>query len=254
MTSSTIIGLGTIGSAAVPIIARMPGLSSITLIDADTYPQTNVSNQAINFSAVGRPKVDVQAAVIRAINPDIRVHALQERVENVPLASMDSSVILSCVDNRKARQTINRMAWRCGRPWVDAAVDISSVVRVNTYKPEPGASCFECSMDDRSYALLEQEYSCDGRKLPVLVTATPIELGSIAASLQAGEGRRLLTGDDASLVGAQFMLDTTSHAGHLCRFSLNDQCRFDHLTWDVEELVLPPENSTLADLFDHSEA
>ena len=77
----------------------------------------------------GRPKVEVQAAVIHAINQQIQVDAIEAPVENVPLGHMDSTVLVSCVDNRSARQTINRVAWRHGIPWIDAAVDMAILTR-----------------------------------------------------------------------------------------------------------------------------
>ncbi len=256
MNTVIIIGLGTIGSAVASLVARMPEISQITLVDPDVYTEPNLVNQAIDTSAPGNTKVEVQAALIQAINPQVRVDAIEARVENVPLAHMDSSTILSCVDNRSARQTINRVAWRHGNPWIDAAVDAASLVRINAYVPGESAPCIECAWDERSYDLLEQEYPCDAGNIPVPATGTPAELGTLAASLQVAELRRILDdgADDASLVGAQLMLDTATHTRHLCRFERNELCRFDHQFWRVEAVTLSPQESTLAELFDAVDA
>ena len=194
----------------------------------------------------------MQAALVHAINPQIQVDAIEERVENVPLASMDSSILVSCVDNRLARQTINRIAWRCCDPWIDAAVDAASLIRINAYVPGESAPCLECAWDERSYDLLEQEYPCAAGSAAVPATGAPAELGALAASLQAGELRRLLDNavDETSLVGGQLMFDTLTHSRHLCRFKRNDQCRFDHEMWKVETADVSPTDDTLADLFD----
>ncbi len=251
MSTAAIVGLGTIGSVLASLAARMPDISRLALIDPDSYTESNLVNQAINATAPGRPKVEVQAAVIHAINPQIQVDAIEAPVENVPLARMDSTVLVSCVDNRSARQTINRVAWRHGIPWIDAAVDTASLVRINAYVPGESAPCIECGWDQQSYDLLEQEYPCDARNSPVPATGTPAELGTLAASMQAGELRRLL-GDavnDASLVGSQLMIDTLTHTRHIGRFKRNEQCRFDHKLWGVERVQLTPQENTLADLF-----
>ncbi len=256
MASATLIGLGNIGSALAQLVARMPGISAITLVDPDVYAESNLSTQAIDGAALGKPKVAVQAAQISAINPQISVEPIQNRVENVPLAVLRSSVLISCVDNRRARQTINRIAWRCGSPWIDAAVDAPSLVRVNTYMPGESA-CIECGWTEISYELLEQHYACDvGSEISVSATAAPAELGTLAASLQAAELRKLLSGatNGASLIGAQVMLDTATHARHLSRFERNEQCRFDHLSWEIEISELEPRASTLADVFDAVDA
>lgn len=252
MTTVTVVGLGTIGSPLASLVARMPEVSQLTLVDPDSYTVSNVVNQAIDTAAPGQPKVQVQAALVHAINPQLTVHAIEDRIENVPLAQIDSSILVSCVDNRRARQTINRLAWRYGTPWVDAAVDAASLVRVNAYFPKESAPCLECAWDERSYDLLEQEYPCGGGEVSVPATGTPAELGSLAASLQVGELRKILCDDanDASLVGAQLMLDTRTHTSHLGKFNRNEQCRFDHEIWSVDTIALSPEESTMADLFD----
>ena len=164
MYSVVVIGLGTIGSALVPLLARIAGVFRMILVDPDTYTVSNVENQAIDTSAAGRPKVEVQAKLIRAINPQIRVDAIQERVENVPLGRLDGSILMSCVDNRNARQAINRIACRYGNPWLDAAVDPASLVRVNGYMPGASTPCLECAWHDESYDLLNQNYPCECRK------------------------------------------------------------------------------------------
>ena len=69
MNTVTIIGLGTIGSAVASLVARMPEVSQITLVDPDVYTEPNLVNQAIDISAPGNTKVEVQAALIHAINP-----------------------------------------------------------------------------------------------------------------------------------------------------------------------------------------
>ncbi len=252
MTTATIIGLGTIGSAVASLVARMPRISGVTLVDPDAYAEANLSTQAIDSSAPGRPKVEVQAALIHAINPLIEVEAIEERVENVPLAILRSSVLVSCVDNRRARQSINRIAWRCGSPWIDAAVDAASLVRISAYTPSHSAPCLECAWDQASYELLEQEYPCDAGGVSAPATEAPAELGALAASLQAAELRKLLGGatNGATLVGAQVMLDTATHARHLSRFERNEQCRFDHESWEIDTVDLEPQENTLRDLFD----
>ena len=143
MSTVTVIGMGTIGSALCPLVARMSGVTRITLVDPDAYTESNLVNQAIDTSAPGKPKVEVQAALIHAINPQIQVDAIAERVENVPLGRLHSSILVSCVDNRRARQSINGAAWRRGNPWIDAAVDAASLVRINAYEPGASSPCLE---------------------------------------------------------------------------------------------------------------
>lgn len=253
MNDVTVVGFGNIGSAIAPLVARMPDVTGVTLVDPQRYEHANLLTQSIDAAALGRPKVEVQAERIRAINPDIRVRTIEASVGDVPLWSLDARVLLACVDSRGARQAVNRIAWRLGRPWIDAAVDAVSLTRVTSYVPADGAPCLECGWHEGSYALLEQEYACNDPREAVPATGAPAELGALAASLQASRLRRLLTGgihDVREIAGVQQMLDTDSLSQHVHRFQYNEACLFDHRTWSPDFLPLEPERHTLDDLFD----
>ena len=55
-----VVGCGAIGSFLVSLLARMPGVTRITLIDPDTYHHSNLRSQNIFPGDVGEPKVAVQ--------------------------------------------------------------------------------------------------------------------------------------------------------------------------------------------------
>jgi molybdopterin/thiamine biosynthesis adenylyltransferase len=117
-----LIGLGNIGSHLAPLAAAMPGVGSVTLIDPDSYEEKNLGAQAITPADVGMAKAIVQARRLQEINPRLRVTPIVERVENVPLGALRADVIAGCLDSRRARRWLNRMAWRLGVPLVDAGV------------------------------------------------------------------------------------------------------------------------------------
>lgn len=253
MAAVTVIGQGNIGSRTVGLIAQMPGITAVTLVDPDSYEESNLLTQAIDGSALGAPKVDVQSAVIKAINPNITVRRIRDRLENVPVAALRGTTLLSCTDNRRARQTTNRYAWRNGSPWIDAAIDAVSLVRISVFVPGQAGPCLECSWDEASYDLLEQDYTCAGEALASAPpTNAPSELGALAAALQAAELRKLIGGalDTTPQSGLQLMYDTYSYTRHLNRVKQNAQCRFDHCTWHPKIIEFEPKKNTLADLFD----
>ena len=81
-----VVGIGGVGSWAAEALARL-GLGEITLIDADEVCVSNVNRQSHALDGeFGRPKVDVVATRLRAINPNLRVHALVDFVtlKNLP--------------------------------------------------------------------------------------------------------------------------------------------------------------------------
>ncbi len=86
-----VVGIGGVGSWAAEALARS-GVGELTLIDADDVCVSNVNRQSHALEGeFGRPKVDVVAQRLRAINPRVKVHAL---VEFVTLANLQ--VLLDC--------------------------------------------------------------------------------------------------------------------------------------------------------------
>jgi molybdopterin/thiamine biosynthesis adenylyltransferase len=259
MSAVAIVGLGTIGSALAPLVARNAAISRVVLIDYDEYEAGNLPSQTIGPAAPGRAKVDVQAEAMRAVNPELAVEAVRSRVENVPLGTfLDCAVLLACVDNRRARQTVNRLAWRCGSAWIDAAVGEPKLARVATYCAVPNAACLECGWDHASYDLLEQEYPCatdaSGTFGHAPATNAAVELGTLAAALQAGMLRAQLADaaagrPSAASSGAQVVLDADSYVMHRVRLARNAACRFDHEVLDIEPIAIDAHHDTLGDLF-----
>ncbi|MDX6614340.1 MAG: molybdopterin-synthase adenylyltransferase, partial [Blastocatellia bacterium] len=102
--SVVVIGAGgNIGSHLVPHLGRMPNVARVTLIDRDVYEPPNLLTQDITPRDVGRRKALVQARRLARINPDLRVRAIAEAVERVPLGLLRADVILACLDSRRAR-------------------------------------------------------------------------------------------------------------------------------------------------------
>jgi tRNA A37 threonylcarbamoyladenosine dehydratase len=72
-----VIGLGGVGSWAVEALARS-GISELTLVDLDDVCVSNVNRQLHALDGeLGKPKVEVMARRVAAINPDCLVHPVQ---------------------------------------------------------------------------------------------------------------------------------------------------------------------------------
>lgn len=73
-----VVGVGGVGSWTAEALGRS-GLGAVTLIDLDEVCVSNVNRQLHALDGhIGRPKVNVLADRIRAINPGCRVEAVQE--------------------------------------------------------------------------------------------------------------------------------------------------------------------------------
>lgn len=247
--SVVVVGAGgNIGSHLVTHLARMPEVSGVTLIDKDVYESSNLETQDITARDLGKRKAVVQARRLRRINPRVRVDAIPDAVERVPLGKLRADVILACLDSRIARQHVNQFAWRLGVPFIDAGVEAGGLLaRVNVYAPGLDNPCLECAWDDRDYEALEQTYPCVGFVLEVAATNAPSSLGALAASLQAIECRKLLSGQtDDCAVSKQVLIDASHHKHYVTSYRRNPNCRFaGHEVWHIERLKRSTKNFTL---------
>ena len=236
-TSIAVVGLGNVGGQAAPLLASLPDIERVRLIDCDRYEAVNLGFQRLTPRDIGRPKAQVQARVLRGIRPELTVTAHACRFESVPLGLLRDSVILSCVDSRAARQSINRAAFALGSPWIDAALAREGSVRARVYLPGKGA-CLECAWGPRDYELLEQHLPCISAAPAPVATAAPLELGAIAAGLQMSLCRRLTTDASATetLAERQWFLDVGSGRGWTGRYYSEPCVPSRPHAWDITEL------------------
>lgn len=104
-----VFGVGGVGAACAEALARS-GVGSITLADHDVVSITNINRQLIALhSTLGQRKVDVCAARLRDINPDIKITALPLFFEEDSQGAIDFSsfdAVADCVDTLSAKLLI----------------------------------------------------------------------------------------------------------------------------------------------------
>ena len=77
-----VVGVGGVGAYAAEMIVRA-GVGRMTIADADTVNESNINRQLVALhSTVGRPKVDVLAARLRDINPEIELTVVNEYIRD----------------------------------------------------------------------------------------------------------------------------------------------------------------------------
>ncbi len=156
-----VLGCGAIGSHLCATLARSGWLRRAILVDFDGYEPGNLAGQAIEPGDLGRPKALVQAERMRRIEPRLEVHPQVARLEAVPWGQFRGTALVSCLDNRGARQRANEIAFRLGVPLFDAAIDAGDLLtRVTAVLPDESVACLECAWGTRDYELLEQRLPC----------------------------------------------------------------------------------------------
>lgn len=242
-----IVGAGNIGSHTIPLIARIPEVRRVVVIDRDRYEATNRHGQAIRPRDIGRPKAVVQAGIVRTIAPEVEAHAIVGDFEQIALGLVRCDLILACVDSRRARQAVNEAAFHLGIPWIDSGVMADGLLaRVDVYIPGSDNPCLECSWDGGDYRDIEQQYPCAAGGHGIPATNSPAALGSLAASFQAIEARKLLTGRaDLAATGRRIQLDAAHHTFYVTSFRRNPGCRLgNHAPWSLVEISAGPEDLT----------
>lgn len=114
-----VIGVGGVGSWLVESLARS-GIGELTLIDLDDVCVTNVNRQLPALDGtIGRPKVEVLAERVRAINPGCQVHAITEFLTPTNadrLIHESFSYVVDCVDRMSIKLTIILRSKKLGVP------------------------------------------------------------------------------------------------------------------------------------------
>lgn len=155
-----VVGSGALGNEALKNLALL-GVGNIFVIDYDDIEDSNLTRSVL-FRAHhnGRKKAEVAAEAVREINPDVNIVPVTGNVlTDLGLGFFKSlDCVLGCLDNREARLWVNRCCWKVKTPWVDGGIQVISGV-VRTYVP-PEDACYECSMSEMDYKLINLKYSC----------------------------------------------------------------------------------------------
>jgi adenylyltransferase/sulfurtransferase len=156
-----VVGAGALGNEILKNAALL-GFRKVVVVDMDRIEESNLSRAILyRDQNIGEFKATAAADAYKEIAPDSEVQAVVANiVHGCGLGLFEwSDVILAGLDNREARLWINRSAWKVNRPWIDGAIEgINGVVRAFL----PGiAPCYECTLGEVDWALLEKRMSCN---------------------------------------------------------------------------------------------
>jgi len=194
-----IIGAGGLGSPIALYLAAA-GVGHITICDGDTVDLTNLQRQIAHFThSLGSNKALSAQRTLTAINPEIRVTAIPQRIEGDELAMLvaQADVVLDATDNFATRHAINRACVRHRKPLVSgAAIRFDGQVTVFDMQL-PNSPCYHCLFPENA----EEE----GERCAVMGVFAP--LVGIIGAVQAAEALKLLSGIGRSLRGRLQLLD-----------------------------------------------
>jgi len=194
-----VVGAGGLGSP-VALYLGSAGVGRITIVDHDHVDLTNLQRQiAHTLARLGQPKANSAAQTIHAINPEVRVTAVQERADAQRLDSLlhEVDVVLDCSDNFATRHAVNAACVARRIPLVSGAA-IGFDGQISVYDPANGVHpCYACIFPPEA-AFEETACSTMGVFAPLV---------GIIGTMQAAEALKLLAGIGSSLAGRLLMLD-----------------------------------------------
>jgi molybdopterin/thiamine biosynthesis adenylyltransferase len=229
-----VVGAGALGNEIVKNLALL-GVGHVLIADMDRIENSNLSRSVLYREADnGAYKASAAARAAREIYPDIKTHAFVGNVVyDLGLGVYRwADVVIGGLDNREGRLAINRACYKVGRPWIDGAIEtIQGTARV--FIPEshpapkpPGAPCYECTMSDTDWKLLQNRRSCNlltRQEMQTGKTPTTPTISSIIAGVQTQEAVKLLHGLE-TIAGKGWVFTGLTTDSYLIEYQRKDDC------------------------------
>lgn len=245
-----IVGAGALGNEVLKNVTLL-GIGQVYLIDFDSIESSNLSRSVFfRDSDKGQAKATVAAMRAAELNPDVRIVPVVDNVmTSIGLGFLHSiDVVIGCLDNREARLWVNRMCWKAARPWIDGGIqEINGVVKV--YCP-PNGSCYECTMTENDYRLINLRYSCPLLKQEDIQAGrvpTAPTIASMIGGLQVQEMLKLLH-EVPSDEGTAMVFNGMANQFYKSKLPRREDClSHDTYTHRIESSLT--HQSTLGELF-----
>ena len=141
-----LIGAGGIGCASAAYLASS-GVGHLIIADFDTVDETNLGRQVLYTpDDVGQRKAEVAAERLRVTNPDIKITAITERLQDAALiiAVESVDVVLDGCDNFATRFQVNDACVAAGRRLISGSA-IRMEGQLAVFGPDYGnMPCYRC--------------------------------------------------------------------------------------------------------------
>jgi adenylyltransferase/sulfurtransferase len=228
-----VVGAGALGNEIVKNLALL-GVGNVLIADMDRIENSNLSRSVLYRERDnGTLKAAAAANAAKDIYPAIKSrHFNGNVVHDLGLGVFRwADVVIGGLDNREARLAINRNCWKVNRPWIDGAIEsIDGSARVFV----PDGPCYECTMSQNDWKLLQMRRSCNLLSRPEMETGgktpTTPTVSSIIAGVQCQEAVKLLHGME-TIAGGAFVFNGVTTDSYLTRFQRKEDC-YSHDTLD----------------------
>lgn len=196
--SVLVLGVGGLGSPVAMYLAAA-GVGELVLVDDDEVDLSNLQRQiAHTTDRIGEPKVESAKATLNALNPEVSIRTINQRLSGEEMDTLVAEVdlVVDCTDNFTTRFAVNEACVKHKKPLVSgAAIRIEGQVAV--YDPrQEDSPCYQC--------LYKQG---DDENLTCSESGVLAPLVGIVGAVQAMEALKVLANIGEPLVGKLLLLD-----------------------------------------------
>lgn len=214
--NALVVGVGGLGSP-VSLYLAAAGVGRITLCDHDQVEMTNLQRQiAHDMESLGANKAASAARRMAAMNPDIVVEAVPERLAGNGLDARVAAadVVLDCSDNFATRHAINRACVKHGKPLVSgAAVRFDGQVSVFDLR-DGSAPCYACLFPEQA----------DEEAMRCAEFGVFAPLVGVVGAMQAAEALKVLMDVGQTLSGRLLLYDALAAEWRQIRLKQDAAC------------------------------
>ncbi|MBN2028425.1 MAG: HesA/MoeB/ThiF family protein [Actinobacteria bacterium] len=178
-----VCGLGGLGGHIAVSLARF-GIGRLILVDGDVFEEDNLNRQELcQETDLGRPKAEVAAERISAINSALDVIACQRFVDagNIVEVFSGANMVMDALDTVSSRLTLENGCAQLSIPMVHGAIAGDSGQVMAIFPGDPGLRAIYTSGDDRGAEM---------------IVGNPPTTPALVAALQVNEAVKILCGGE----------------------------------------------------------
>jgi molybdopterin/thiamine biosynthesis adenylyltransferase len=191
-------------------------VGTIGIIDHDVVDMSNLQRQILHTNdRVGMPKVESAQKTLNALNPDVKIVPLNERLssENVMRIIKDFDIIVNGCDNFPTRYLINDACVMAKKPLVDGSI-FQFEGQATVFYPGRGP-CYRC---------LFPEPPPPGAAPSCAEAGVLGVLPGLVGCVQALEAMKLILGAGKPLIGRMMHFDTLSSDVRVLKLRRDPNC------------------------------
>lgn len=209
------VGTGGLGSPLAFYLAAA-GIGTLGLVDFDTVDESNLQRQILHSTNdIGRPKVVSATEKLKALNPDLNVVQITDRItsDNALQLFAEYDVIVDGTDNFATRYLVNDACVLLGKPNVYGSIFRFDGQATVFFPPE--GPCYRCLYPEPPPAELVPNCA-EGGVLGILP--------GIIGVIQATETVKIILGRGRTLQGRLMLYDALDMSFREMKVRKNPKC------------------------------